>query len=365
MAIMENLSKLISSFLSKKESSNIAVGIDIGATSIKLVQFSLKNNRIILDTYGSIALGPYANLPVGAVANPTPEKIGEAIKELIKECNVTTQRLAVSLPTSSSLFRDISVPSGITDTEMKTVATTEAHRVIPVPITDVDIDWLPIPKEILPEEIQKEDKKHLLLVAVSHESKKRIESYMALSGVVPVMYELEVFSSMRSVYTHERAPIVLVDLGGSHIKVSIIHEGSMRRALSLDRGFNELENALVSKGLDFDTARKIKHESSITALGENELVMKEVYASILKDVANVISEYERYSHASPVRIVLLGGGAEMKDIVSFTENTLGLTTEKSHPFERAIVPELVKDIIPEIESEFTICAGIAMRLLAS
>lgn len=365
MAFIDSFGKLISSFISKKESSRVAVGIDIGATSVKLVQFSLKNNRIVLDTYGSIALGPYANLPVGAIAVPDAAKIGEAIKELVKECNADVTRTAVALPTSASLFRDIGIPSGITDSEMKTVALTEARKVIPVPVADVDIDWLSIPKEILPEEVQKEDKKHLLLVAVSHESKKRVESYMSASGILPVMYEIEVFSSMRSIYTHERAPIVLIDLGAAHIKVSIIHEGSMRRALSLDRGFNELDNALVLKGMDFAAAHKIKHTSSITALGENETAMRETYVSILKDIANCISEYERYSHASPVRAVLLGGGAEMADIVPFTESILGITTEKSHPFVRATVPELVKDIIPTIEPEFTVCAGIAMRLLAS
>ncbi len=365
MSIIDSFGKIISSFISKKESSHVAVGIDIGATSIKLVQFSLKNNRIVLDTYGSIALGPYAGLPVGAVALPDPEKIGEAIKELVKECNADTTRTAVALPTSASLFRDIGIPSGITDDEMKTVAMTEARKVIPVPAADVDIDWLSIPKEILPEDVQKEDKKHLLLVAVSHESKKRVESYMSASGVIPVMYEIEVFSSMRSIYTHERAPIVLIDLGAAHVKISIIHEGSMRRAISLDRGFNELDNTLVSRGMDFAAAHKIKHSSSITALGENETAMREVYTSILKDIGNAISEYERYSHASPVRAVIFGGGAEMQGIVEFTQSILGIPTEKSHPFERATVPELVKDIIPSIEPEFTVCSGIAMRLLAS
>jgi type IV pilus assembly protein PilM len=363
MAFIDSFTSLINSFFSKKDSMRIAVGIDIGSSSIKIVQLSLKNGKINLDTYGSIALGPYNNLPVGVGTSPAPEKMAEALKELIKECAVDVNRIGVALPTSSSLFRDISIPSGITDSEMKTVVITEARRVIPVPVSDVDIDWLPVPDEILPEDAKSLDKKHLLLVAVSHESQKRVESYFSAASIMPLMYELEVFSSMRSIYTHERAPIVLVDLGASHIKVSIIHEGSMRRAVSIDRGFNELDNALVASGLDFKTARTIKHSSDINAIGENETIMKNAYLSILKDVQAVISEYEKYSHSSCARIILLGGGAEMMGVTTLTQNTLGVTTENSQPFARATVPELVKDIIPKIEPEFTIATGLAMRLL--
>lgn len=365
MAFIDSIKNLISSFLSKKDSNRVAVGIDIGSTSIKLVQLSLKNNRIHLDTYGSISLGPYNNLPVGVSTTPTPEKMNEALNELIKECSADPKRIGVALPTSASLFRDISVPALINNTEINTVVATEARRVIPVPVADVDIDWLPIPMEILPDSVKSIEKKHLLLVAVSHESQKRISSYFTSPNIAPMLYELEVFSSMRVVYTHERAPIVLIDLGASHIKVSIIHEGSMRRAVSLDRGFNELDNTLVNSGLDFSMAHNIKHSSDISSVGENETLMRNSYLSILKDVQNVISEYEQYSHSSCSRIVLLGGGAQMKGIVKLTQDVLGVTTEKSHPFSTVIVPELVKDIVPGIESEFTITTGLAMRLLSS
>ncbi len=364
MAFIDSLQDKLSSLFKKKESYLTSVGIDIGATSIKVVQLSLKNNKIILDTYGAIATGPYADMPVGSSATPTPEKIGEAIKELIKECKIDINNIAMSLPTSACLLKDITVPASITDSEMKTVVSTEARRVVPVPINDVDIDWLPLPAEILPPNAIDASKKNLLLVAVSHETQKRTASYAALADIVPRTYEIEIFSSMRSVYTHERAPIVLIDLGGSHIKVSIIHEGSMRRAISLDRGFNEIETALVSQGMDFITARKIKHGATLGGVTENENIINNTYKSILSDIQNVVSEYEKYSHASPVRAVLLGGGAEMNGIVEFTQNILGFSVEKSHPFERTVVPDLVKDIIPSIEPEFTIATGLAMRLLA-
>ena len=361
----QKFSDLLSSIFSKKEFFTTATGIDIGSTSIKLVELTLKNGKIVLNTYGSISMGPYADLPIGSITTPKEEKIAEALKELLKDTTANTNRIAVSLPTNASLFRDISIPVSLKDEEIKTVVTTEARKVIPVPVADVDIDWLDIPQDIIPNDQVVENKKNVLLVAVSHDSQKRYASYMTNAGLTPVMYELEVFSSMRSVYTHERAPIVLIDLGAAHIKVSIIHEGSMRKVISMDRGFGELTNALVNSGLSFENAIKIKHSTSINDISKEAVLMQGIYKSILKDVQEIINEYEKYSHVSVMRATLLGGGAEMKDIEMFTENILGIPTKKSHPFSRAIVPELVKDIIPSIESEFTVATGLALRLLAS
>ncbi len=364
-SFINSMTSLVKSFLQPKDSSLVVTGIDIGSSSIKLVEMSIKSGHVVLNNYGSIALGPYAKTPIGSTPVLTSEIVSQALIELFNETKASKNNIVASLPTGSSLLKDISIPAGINDEEAKTVVMTEAHRVIPVPIQDVDIDWLSIPNEILPEEEVDISKRSFLLIAVSHESQKRIESYMQGAEIAPTVYELEVFSSMRSVYTHERAPIALVDLGALHIKVSIIHEGVMRRAVSLDRGFNELENSLVVNGTDFVLARKIKHSSSITGLSNEEKSFRDVYLSLIKDVQTVTNEYEKYSHTSISRVVLLGGGAEMKDLVEYTESIIGIPTEKSKPFAQAIVPEIVKDVINEIEPEFTIATGLALRILTN
>lgn len=364
-SFIDTLQNGIASFFKAKDNSLVVTGIDIGTSSIKLVEMTTRNGRIILNTYGSIAIGPYADQSVGSTPSASPEIITKALNELFKECNATKMNVAVSLPAASSFFRDIAIPANIVESEIKTVVLTEARHVIPVPIADVNIDWLSIPSEIIPKEVIDINKKHFLLIAVSNESQKRAESYMKGAEIVPSLYELEVFSSMRSIYTHERAPIALIDLGASHIKVSIIHEGVMRRVVTLDRGFNALEMALVVSGVSFEAAHKLKHSSSINGLSDEEKIFRNSYNLLLKDVQTIINEYEHYSHSSVARIVLFGGGAEMNDIVSFTESVIGVPTEKSSPFARTIVPDLVKDIIGTIEPEFTIAAGVALRLLSN
>ena len=47
------------------------IGIDIGSSSVKVVQLRKKKGRAVLETYGELALGPYAGESVGQVTNLT------------------------------------------------------------------------------------------------------------------------------------------------------------------------------------------------------------------------------------------------------------------------------------------------------
>ena len=98
-----------------------AVGIDIGSSAIKVVEIKKKGGKAILETYGAIALGPYAVLDIGRVTNLPPEKIAEALKEVLKQSGVTTSSAALSIPVQSSLIFTIELPAQIKENEIASI----------------------------------------------------------------------------------------------------------------------------------------------------------------------------------------------------------------------------------------------------
>ena len=50
-----------------EDDSARVVGIDIGTSSIKLVEIRKKDGKAFLETYSTLALGPYTKADVGAV----------------------------------------------------------------------------------------------------------------------------------------------------------------------------------------------------------------------------------------------------------------------------------------------------------
>ena len=122
------------------------LGIDIGASSAKIVQLRSSKGAAILETYGEIALGPYGQQAIGKAVKLAPEKIAEALVDVMREANVTGRSGGLSIPFSSSLVSVLDVPRAEPD-QLKRMIPIEARKYIPIPVSEVTLDWFVIPRE--------------------------------------------------------------------------------------------------------------------------------------------------------------------------------------------------------------------------
>ena len=132
-------------FASGKNEDSV-LGIDIGASSVKVVQLRPSRGAAILETYGEIALGPYGKQPIGRPVKLAPEVVGASIVDLMKQANVTAKQGGISIPFSSSLVTVLELPK-VDQSTLKQVVPIEARKYIPVPISEVSLDWFVIPEE--------------------------------------------------------------------------------------------------------------------------------------------------------------------------------------------------------------------------
>src|SRR5574343_227108 len=102
-----------------------AIGLDIGPSSVKVVQLRKEKNKIILDTYGEVALGPYGGLKIGQGVHLGEEKLLEAIKDLFTEAKVTARDTVVAIDPSGGYVSLVQVPK-VSDTELATMMPIEA-----------------------------------------------------------------------------------------------------------------------------------------------------------------------------------------------------------------------------------------------
>ena len=83
------------------------IGIDVGSAYLKVVQLRRKGGRAVLETYGSLALGPYAGVEIGRATRLPVQKLAEALRDLLREAHVTTKEGACAIPFESSLVTPI------------------------------------------------------------------------------------------------------------------------------------------------------------------------------------------------------------------------------------------------------------------
>ncbi|MDQ5954868.1 MAG: FtsA protein [Patescibacteria group bacterium] len=243
--------------------NDTAVGIDIGSSAIKVVEIKKKGGKAMLETYGSISLGPYAEGgEAGRVTNLTRDKIIEALKEVLKQAGVSSVSSALAIPVQSSLIFTIELPLQVKESEMTSIVSTEARKYIPVPITEVSLDYFVLPKKELSYEeantpelsAPSNDKMEVLVVAIQNDAISNLRSVVSETHITADFFEVEIFSSIRACFEHELSLVLLIDFGASRTKISLVEFGMVKGFHTINRGGADISDS-ISKSLSIPFAK--------------------------------------------------------------------------------------------------------------
>ncbi len=149
--------------------------------------------------------------------NLPAEKIAETLKDLLREANVTTKNAGVSIPFSRSLLTLVELPRRANAEEQKTVISLEARKYIPVPVQEVQLDWFVLP-EGLTEGAELSQKVKVLIVAVHNDELALLQKVVEGAALLASFYEIEIFSTIRSVVDEPIKPVLILDIGASEQK---------------------------------------------------------------------------------------------------------------------------------------------------
>ena len=356
-------------------SSDSAIGIDIGTSSIKIVQIKKKSGRALLETYGSIALGPYAETDIGKITNLPPEKIVQALNEVLKESGTTTKASALAIPSQSSLIFIIELPAQVKESEFPNIIPTEARKYIPVPITEVSLDYFLLPKkqssfeEDNNPDVQKDtaEKNQVLVVAIQNDTISKYQSIVTQCGLEAGFFELEIFSSIRANLDHDLSPVMVFDFGASKTRLSIVEFGTVKSFHTINRGACDLTES-ISKSLDipFLKAEEMKKEFGLL---DNQIeksipeIMKVHIDYIFSETNSVLLDYEKKNNKTISKILLTGGGSLTKGFKETASNTFTVPVEMGNPFSKVGAPAFLDKVLKATGPEFATAIGLALRKL--
>ena len=356
-----------------------AIGIDIGSSAIKVVEIKRKGGRAILETYGEIALGPYAGLDAGQVTNLSVEKAAEALKEVLKQSGIGNTSPALSISIQSSLIFTIELPVKVTESEMAAIIPTEARKYIPVPITEVSIDYFLLPqKESSFEEMdvgannsdlsQKQiEKKNVLVVATQNDAISKYRSIISQCQLTASFFEIEIFSSIRANFEHELSPVLLMDFGASRTKLSIVEFGMVKSYHTIDRGGADISQSVSqSLSISFSEAEKMKKEFGLFGNPtEKSLtdIIKVHIDYIFSETNNALLGYEKRYNRTVSKVIFSGGGSLLKGLKEVAANNFRAEIEIGHPFSKVNAPAFLEKVLETMGPEFAVALGLALRKL--
>ena len=357
-----DIAKLTSVFkkdVAKREPDSV-LGVDVGSSSIKIVQ--LHNNRGVatLDTYGELQLGPYGGMEIGRTANLQTGKLAEAFADIIRESAASSKEVSFAVSYNASFITTLSV-SVRDEAEIPAIIPVEARKYVPVPLNEVTLDWFLLPRE------RGDKERRVFLAAIHNNALKRYETMIKATELNKRSTEIEVFSLIRSSVSQDDGVVALIDLGASSTKLYIAHNGFVSKSHSIRAGGTEL-TASVASALrqDFKTVEELKRSVGLHGI-ESEPVVQKTMTSILervfREIHKAIVRHKEETDLTVEKVILSGGGAMLKGIDTYAANLLSLPVEIADPFSKVAYPAFLEDTLHEAGPTFGVAIGAALQVL--
>ena len=358
-----------------KKSGQSVLGIDIGSSSIKMVQLSLKKGHAVLETYGELALGPYAGKGVGEAVNLPVEKIIDAINDMIKEkeVNIGTRLSGLSIPFASSLMAVIEMPV-MPQKQLADMIPIEARKYVPVPISEVALDWYVIPKDKNSDSDAQQEpgtpaikKIEVLIVALHNDTISKYKEIVNGTGLSSSFFEIEIFSTMRSILDQEIAPVLIVDMGATTTKLFIVERAILRSSHMINHGSQEITNEISqSFGVPIGEAEVLKREKGLVGEINGISIKNSVTVTlnyIFSEANHVLLAYQKKYNKNVSKVVLVGGGSALKGLAEVAQTSFQTPVVPGDPFSKVVAPAFLEKILRETGPEFAVSVGVALRRL--
>ena len=376
-------------FLSKKSP---LVAIDIGSSSIKLVQLTeFKEGQYELTRFGMMPLDEEC-IVEGAIKKP--ELVADALKNLIKAEKIQS-RYAVSAVAGEAVFiKKIKVPV-MSEEELSAKITQEAEQYIPFDIDDVALDFQILgaidtdedeesenseesesADDSQDNDEQKEDSNEegemmeALLVAVQKEVIDERTDILLEAGLKPAIIDLDVFALMNAAQLttdlSTMGTIALIDLGDSFTHINIIQDGTMGYTRDIPIGGGYLTSMLMSKfQIPFKQTLDIKRGKFSSDIKEEEVVevIVRAYKKVLAEVQKSFEYFSTLSDHKIERVLLCGGGSMIRGLDGFFADYLKMPVEILDPMQGVKInrKNFDQSLIDEMSGLSTVALGLATR----
>ncbi len=360
--------KKLTGVFSRAEPS--VLGLDIGSSSIKVVQLRKKGGKAVLETYGELALGPYTNLEIGRATSLPVDKMSAAVTDLLRESNATTKKAGVAIPMGSSLITLIDLPS-LPESELASMIPIEARKYIPVPITEVTLDWWVIPTERTgiyeDSEKPKTERVEALVVAIHNDIIARYNEIIKATGLESSFIELEIFSTIRAILDGTAGTVMIFDMGAGSTKLYIVERGVVHSSHSVNRGSQDITISLsTALGVTLTEAESIKRGfGAVRRDNEKEIfdIISLTMDYIFSEANRTLLNYQKRYNRNVSKVILTGGGVGYKGLLELAKMNMQTTVELGDPFSKVEYPAFMEDVLKQTGPEFSVAIGVALRRL--
>jgi len=338
-------------------------GLDIGSSSIKMIELEGKLNNLNL-----VSLG-FENLPGDTIIDGQIMElnvVSDVIRSVCINHQVTADRVVTGVSGHSVILKNIVLPS-MSKEELEESIDWHAEEHIPYDLADVSLDY-----QVTAET---SESTHVLIAACKRERIDNIKQAIQLAGKTPVVIDVDTFA-LQNCYEINYNPtgsdvVTLLNIGASTMNVNIVKGTRSLFTRDITVGGSQFTDVLQrSLGLNFQEAEAVKRGVSNAVEGVEEKAIEPLMTNVTEIVAMEIQKTFDFYRATTddnetvvQKILISGGGSKLVGLAEELSQRLELPVEVLDPFRNIKVDpkKFDPDYLAEIVPEMAVAVGLAVR----
>lgn len=342
--------------------SDSLVGLDIGSTSVKLLELSKHDGRHRVEAFGVEPLPPNAVVDRNI---SDLDSVGEAIRRLAARAGPRVRRAATAIPDSAAITRIVEMDASLSDDAMQSGITAEAGRHIPFPLEEVAMDFeVQNLSERNPEQVE------VLLAVCRREEVERRESAMRLGGLQPRVVEMEAQAIQRAAVAAEPttdgygqlALLAVLDIGAGVTRLHAFDGARQPQVQEQHFGGNRLTAELGRRYAMSDTETLVALRRRELPADAEEAVLRGFRAALVAEAARAFRRFQASTGHPVGKVLLAGGAAALPGLADMLGDTLAAPTGVADPCAgMTLAPRVDGEALAASAPALLTACGLALR----
>jgi len=338
------------------------IGLDIGSTSVRLLQLSSHGSGYRIDNFAieSLSEGVVVDKAVQDV-----EAISNAISRAVKASGTRAKSCAIAVSGSAVFTKTISLPANLADADIESQVQIEANQYIPYPLDEVSLDFEVLgPSPCNPAMVDNQ------LAASKSENIESRQDAIDSAGLRATVVDVEAFAianafeliRKRDGVTRSEA-VGFFDIGYDLTTLLVIKGGRVIYTRDHPFGGHQLLEE-IQRRYDMNAEQASFFERNEEAPDDfEEEVLEPFQLNIVHQVSRALQFYASSSEYSTISTIYLAGGvASLKGLAPMVQHELGMTTRVADPVTGLdIAQNVAVSAVKRNATNLMIAMGLALR----
>ena len=336
------------------------LGLDITASSVKLIELSAHRGGYSVEAFAAEAF------PSQTVSDSTivdAETVGDSIRRAVRRSGSRTRDAAIALGGDSAITRVIEMPRHLRGAELEERVELEADRRIPFPMEEVSFDF-----DVVGPSSHRPDMHDVLIVAARTETVEQRQAALEAAGLMARVVDIEAFAVEKGcrLLSHQMPGagagriVAVVDAGATTTTFCVLNDLKVSYARDVAFGGNRLiENVMRAYGQGFEEARR-SMECGKLPDDYRPRVLAPFIDAMAEHVGRLLEIYRSSEGASPDRILICGGCANLPGIAAAIASYTGIAAVVGNPLGEMRLAPRAEGVQAAAPALLTAC-GLALR----